>query len=47
MLLLNAAGTLYFILASLGHVAVGASTLAASIVMAMQVWRSVTPKPRD
>jgi heme A synthase len=47
MLLLNAAGTLYFILASVGHVAVGASTLAASIVMAMQVWRSVTPKPRD
>ena len=47
MLLLNSAGTSYFILVSVLHVAVGAYTLAASIKMAMQVWRSVTPNQRD
>jgi heme A synthase len=47
MLLMNSAGTSYFILVTVGHVAVGAATLAASIVMAMQVWRSVAPGPRD
>lgn len=45
MLLLSAAGSAYFTLVTVGHVAVGAATLAASIVMAMQVWRSVPPKP--
>jgi heme A synthase len=44
MLVLNAAGTIYFILVTVGHVTVGAATLAASVVMAMQVWRSVSPK---
>jgi len=44
MLLLSAAGTSYFILATVGHVLVGAATLAASVVMAMQVWRSVLPR---
>jgi heme A synthase len=46
MLLLNAAGTPYFIWVTVGHVGVGASTLAASTVLAMEVWRSVTPKQR-
>ena len=41
MLLLSSAGTSYFVLVSVTHVAVGASTLATSVVMAMQVWRSV------
>ena len=45
MLLLNFAGTFYFVAITIGHVLVGASTLAASIVMAMHVWRSVQPKP--
>jgi heme A synthase len=44
LLLLNTAGTFYFVLASVGHVTVGAATLAASVLMAMQVWRSVLPK---
>jgi heme A synthase len=48
MLVLNAAGTFYFVATSVGHVLVGASTLAASVIMAMQVWRSVLPKqPND
>ena len=41
MLLLNSAGTFYFVGITVSHVLVGASTLAASIVMAMQVRRSV------
>lgn len=45
-LVLNAAGTPYFVLATVGHVAVGAATLAASVVMAMEVRRSVTPKTK-
>ena len=44
MLVLNAAGTWYFVLVTAGHVAVGASTLAASVALAMEVWRSVLPK---
>jgi heme A synthase len=40
MLLLNFSATSYFIAATTAHVAVGAATLAASIVMAMEVWRS-------
>jgi heme A synthase len=44
MLVLSAAGTPYFILATVGHVSVGSATLAASVVMAMQVLRSVLPK---
>jgi cytochrome c oxidase assembly protein subunit 15 len=44
MLVLNDAGNCYFIAVTVGHVLVGASTLAASIVMAMQVIRSVLPK---
>ena len=44
LLVLNATGASYFMLATVGHVAVGAATLAASVVMAMQVWRSVLPK---
>jgi hypothetical protein len=44
MLVLNATGNLYFLAATAGHVLVGASTLAASVVMAMQVRRCVLPK---
>jgi len=44
MLVLNSAGTLYFVAVTVAHVLIGASTLAASIVMAMQVRRSVLPK---
>lgn len=44
MLLLNLAGTPYFVAITVGHVLIGASTLAASVAMAMQVWRSVQPK---
>jgi hypothetical protein len=44
MLALNAAGTFYFIATTVGHVLVGASTLAASVVMAMQVRHGVLPK---
>ena len=44
LLVLNATGTSYFLLATVGHVTVGAATLAASVVMAMHVLRSVTPK---
>jgi len=44
MLLMNVAGTVYFIAITIGHVLVGASTLAASVAMAMQVCRSVQPK---
>jgi heme A synthase len=47
MLVLNSAGTLYFVAVSVGHVLIGASTLAASVVMAMQVWRCVLPKRRS
>jgi heme A synthase len=44
MLVLNTAGTFYFVATTVGHVLVGALTLAASVVFAMQVWRSVLPK---
>lgn len=46
MLVLNAAGSFYFVAVTVGHVLIGASTLAASIVMAMQVWRCVLPRGR-
>jgi hypothetical protein len=46
MLVLNSAGTFYFVAVSAGHVVIGASTLAASVVMAMQVWRCVLPSGR-
>jgi heme A synthase len=42
MLLLGAASTAAFVLVTVAHVMVGASTLAASVVMAMQVWRHVS-----
>lgn len=44
MLSLNAAGTLAFVLATTGHVSIGAATLAASVVMALQVWHTIPPK---
>jgi heme A synthase len=44
LLVLNTAGTFAFIAVTVGHVTVGAATLAASVAMAMQVWRSVSPK---
>jgi heme A synthase len=47
MLVLNEAGTSYFILTTVGHVLVGAGTLAASVVMAMQVWRSVPARSQS
>jgi hypothetical protein len=40
MLLLNFTATNYFIAATVAHVLIGASTLAASVVMAIEVWRS-------
>jgi hypothetical protein len=43
MLVLNFAGTLVFVLSTAGHVAIGAATLSASVVMAMEVGRSVRP----
>ncbi len=43
MLVLNFAGTLVFVLSTAGHVAIGAATLSASVVMAMEVARSVRP----
>ncbi len=46
MLLLNAAGTLAFVLATAGHVSIGAATLAASVVMAMQLWRRAAARSR-
>ncbi len=46
MLVLNSAGSSYFVAVTVGHVLIGASTLAASVVMAMQVRRSVLPKQR-
>jgi heme A synthase len=46
MLVLNGAGNSYFVAVTVGHVLIGASTLAASIVMAMQVWRCVLPSGR-
>lgn len=45
MLLLNFTATGYFIAATVTHVLIGASTLAASVVMAMEVWRSVPRAP--
>ena len=47
MLVLNTAGTVAFLLITVGHVAVGAATLAASVVMAIQVARSLRPKASD
>lgn len=44
MLVLNSAGTLYFVAVTVGHVLIGAATLAASVVLAMEVQRSVLPK---
>jgi heme A synthase len=44
MLVLNMAGNVYFVVTTVGHVLIGASTLAASVVLAIQVWRSVLPK---
>lgn len=41
MLLLNFSATDYFIATTTAHVAIGAATLAASIVMGMEVWRHV------
>lgn len=43
MLVLNFAGTLVFVLSTAGHVAIGAATLSASVVMAMEAGRSVRP----
>lgn len=47
MIVLNAAGTVAFEAVTVGHVAIGASTLAASVVMALQVWRCVVHKARQ
>jgi heme A synthase len=47
MLVLNSAGTFYFVAITVGHVLIGASTLAASVVLAMQVQRSVLPRQRS
>jgi len=47
MLILNTAGTFAFVLVTVGHVATGAATLGASVVMAMQTRRSLLPKPRS
>jgi len=47
MLVLNAAGTFAFLLVTVGHVTIGAAALAASVVMAMQVSRSIVPKAQQ
>jgi heme A synthase len=47
MLVLNGAGNLYFVAVTVGHVLIGAWTLAASVVMAILVRRSVLPKQRS
>jgi hypothetical protein len=44
MLLLNGAGTAYFLWVTVLHVLTGAATLAASVVMAMEVWRGILPR---
>ena len=44
MLLLNFAGAFYFVAVTIAHVLAGASTLAASVVLAMQLWRCVQPR---
>jgi heme A synthase len=41
MLLLNFTATGYFIASTIAHVTVGAVTLAASLVIALEMWRSV------
>jgi heme A synthase len=41
MLVLNAVGASYFVITTVGHLLAGSATLSASIVMAMQVCRSV------
>jgi cytochrome c oxidase assembly protein subunit 15 len=41
MIALNSSGTIYFVLITAAHVMVGALTLAASVVMAMQVRRNI------
>ena len=38
MIALNSTGTLAFVLATAGHVSIGSATLAASVVMAMQLY---------
>lgn len=47
LLVVNYTGTVWFVVSTVGHVSVGAATLAASVVMAMQVWRSVLPRARN
>ncbi len=44
LLLLNYAATPYFILTTVAHVLIGAATLAASAVMAIEIWRSIPPR---
>jgi len=44
MLVLNTAGTVAFVLVTVGHATIGALTLAASMVMAMQVGRGIRRK---
>jgi hypothetical protein len=44
MLVSDATETPYFVVATVGHVTVGALTLTASVVTAMEVWRHVSPK---
>jgi heme A synthase len=44
LLLLNYAGTPYFIPVTIAHVTVGAATLAASVVMAIEVCPSIPPR---
>lgn len=47
MLVLNAAGTFAFLLVTVGHVTIGATVLAASVAMAMQVSRGIVPKAQQ
>jgi heme A synthase len=44
MLVLNTAGTMAFVVATVGHVSIGAAALAASVVLAMQVLRAIPEK---
>lgn len=41
MLVLNAAGTIYFVATTAAHATFGTATLAASLVLALEVWQKV------
>ena len=44
MLILNTTASPYFLWITIGHVSIGSLTLASSVALAMQVYRSVRRK---